>query len=280
MLRPTEMTSRLASKCPDARELGRAGALERGRGPRGRRGGGVLRTAVCALVFALTACGEEKPPAPGDDAGAERHRDPEAQDASADAEVDPSNSDAARLSRAQLEAGVVLTYPGDRGVFHDVSTVEEVPTKSRGFVRVTRSSGGKAPAGQVWVTNLGAGSAEEGWALEAVPRELFEELALGRGNRSQVELPEGLELPEVLPPAETIIVYKTAWCGVCKQLQAYLDRKGVEYETKDIEKDPQAAAELQAKAAAKGVPTGSVPVIDIDGELLVGFDRARLESML
>ena len=49
---------------------------------------------------------------------------------------------------------------------------------------------------------------------------------------------------------------------------------------KDIEKDREAAAELQAKAKEKGIKTGSVPVIDIRGELLVGFDRKRLEKLL
>jgi hypothetical protein len=54
----------------------------------------------------------------------------------------------------------------------------------------------------------------------------------------------------------------------------------VPYQAKDIEKDPQAAAELKAKAAEGGVRTGSVPIIDVKGELLVGFDRARLEQLL
>jgi glutaredoxin len=67
---------------------------------------------------------------------------------------------------------------------------------------------------------------------------------------------------------------------VCKQVQSYLDRKGVKYVAKDIEKDPAAAGELRTKAKEKGVQTGSVPVIDVRGELMVGFNRARLEQLL
>ena len=94
--------------------------------------------------------------------------------------------------------------------------------------------------------------------------------------------PEGLEPPETAPAtaAGEVIVYKTAWCGVCKKVEAYLERKGVQYVAKDIEKDRDAAGELQAKAAKAGVKTGSVPVIDIGGELIVGFDRSRMEKML
>ena len=95
-----------------------------------------------------------------------------------------------------------------------------------------------------------------------------------------MDLPDGLVPPKVVPKADKVIVYKTQWCGVCKKLTAYLDRKGVEYEAKDIAQDPAAAAELQAKAAAAGTKTGSVPVIDVGGELLVGFNRKRLEQLL
>ena len=77
-----------------------------------------------------------------------------------------------------------------------------------------------------------------------------------------------------------VIVYKTAWCGVCKQVERYLKKKGVPYTAKDIEKDRAAATELQAKAAAQKVKTGSVPIIDVKGTLVVGFDRKRLEAML
>jgi glutaredoxin len=145
---------------------------------------------------------------------------------------------------------------------------------------VSLLEGPKPPPGQVWVANLkdpGAASVE----LSTVPREMFEELALGQGLSSEVSLPEGLEPPpQVAANPGEVIVYKTAWCGVCKKVQSYLDRKGVKYVAKDIEKDRAAAAELQGKAAKAGIGTGSVPVIDVGGELMVGFDRARLEKLL
>ena len=138
---------------------------------------------------------------------------------------------------------------------------------------------------RAWVSfgqlNLLEPDAEGRYPLKTVPREEFEEIVLGSGRSSKFDLPEGLELPDIPAAAEgPIIVYKTSWCGVCKQLEAYLDRKGVEYVAKDIEKDRAAAAELAAKAKKAGVPTGSVPMIDVGGELLRGFDRARLEKLI
>lgn len=175
----------------------------------------------------------------------------------------------------------VLTYASDRGSFADTRDPAEVPARARGMVRVAFSDGRRAPAGRAFVTNIDVSSdGGSRRALETVPVELFEELALGRGLSSQVELPEGLEAPPPAPPAEDIIVYKTSWCGVCKKAMSYLDRKGVPYVARDVETDVGAAAELKTKADSAGVATGSVPIIDVRGTLMVGFDRARLEALL
>lgn len=56
-----------------------------------------------------------------------------------------------------------------------------------------------------------------------------------------------------------------------------MDEKGVEYQKKDIEKDPSARQELLNKA---GDSFRGVPVTDIDGHLVLGYDRPALESAL
>ncbi len=226
----------------------------------------ILRLSLTISLLAI-ACGEEKPPSPDNDRS--RGSDPAADD------EQPTD---VRLVPEQDQ--FVLTYAGARGEFADCTTVAEVPEEARGMVGVNLLRQ-RPPAGKLWVTNLRTPDESGGFALQAVPREQFEELVLGAGRSSAYELPEGLELPEVAVTKDgPIIVYKTSWCGVCKQLEAYLDRKGVEYVAKDIEQDRAAAAEMAAKAKAAGVPTGSVPMIDVRGELLRGFDRARLEKLL
>lgn len=214
---------------------------------------------MVGLLLAVSACEPETPPRPHD--------------------APPAASDA--LVEATFEPGVtkaVLTFAAERGAFSDAAGVDDIPEASRGMVRVSLLEGPKPPPGQVWVANLKTAGEVK---LTTVPRDMFEELALGQGLMSEVKLPEGLEPPpQVAANAGEVIVYKTAWCGVCKKVQSYLDRKGVDYVAKDIEKDRAAAAELQAKAAKAGVQTGSVPVIDVGGELMVGFDRARLEKLL
>ena len=54
----------------------------------------------------------------------------------------------------------------------------------------------------------------------------------------------------------------------------------IPFADKDVEKDADAARELAAKAAKMGIPTDRVPVIDVRGRLLLGFDQARIETLL
>jgi glutaredoxin len=222
------------------------------------------RPLALTLVTLVLACSPERPPAPEDDRPAGAGEPAAAEPAVLDADHDQ----------------FVLTYAGDRGAFLDAKTIAEVPEAARGLVGVNKLDQ-RPPPGRMFVTNLLEPGPDGRYALQTVPREQFEEIVLGSGRSSTFELPEGLVLPDVEPAAGgPIIVYVTSWCGVCKQLEAYLDRKGVQYVEKDIEKDREAAAELAAKAKKAGVPTGSVPMIDVGGELLRGFDRARLETLL
>lgn len=222
----------------------------------------IVSRSVIALAVCMVACSPERPPQP-DDQG-KRGGSP--------AEVDPHFS-------PEVDQ-FVITYAGDRGEFADCTTIAEVPEQARARVGVN-VFGKPAPAGRVWVTDLGAPEPDGRFAMVSIPREEFELEVLGIGRASAFELPAGLTPHDLAAPREApVIVYKTSWCGVCKQLESYLQKKGVEYIAKDIETDLAAAAELQAKAKQAGVPTGSVPMIDVGGELLRGFDRKRLDALL
>jgi glutaredoxin-like YruB-family protein len=74
-----------------------------------------------------------------------------------------------------------------------------------------------------------------------------------------------------------VIIYSAPWCAFCKTEKQYLDHLGVEYIERDIEGDEGAMAELLAKV---GGETSSVPVTDIDGVIIKGFDRAKIDATL
>lgn len=75
----------------------------------------------------------------------------------------------------------------------------------------------------------------------------------------------------------TVILYSTSWCGYCKMTAKYLHDKGVEFVEKDIEADPDAQKELMEKIDND---FRGVPVTDVNGTLILGFDRAGLDKAL
>ena len=72
-----------------------------------------------------------------------------------------------------------------------------------------------------------------------------------------------------------IKVYSTPTCPFCHMAKEYLSANGFQFEDVDVSQDINAAREMIAKSGQMGVP-----VIDIDGEIIVGFDRERIDEIL
>lgn len=72
---------------------------------------------------------------------------------------------------------------------------------------------------------------------------------------------------------EKVIIYTTTWCGFCRMAKDYMDKLGVEYKEEDVERDPAAAQAAVQKSGQMGVP-----VIDVNGTIILGFDRPRLDA--
>jgi glutaredoxin-like YruB-family protein len=72
-----------------------------------------------------------------------------------------------------------------------------------------------------------------------------------------------------------VTVYSATWCAFCHAAKDYLDRLGVKYTDKDVEADMQNGVEAVSKSGQRGIP-----VIDIDGEIIIGFDRPKIDAAL
>lgn len=72
-----------------------------------------------------------------------------------------------------------------------------------------------------------------------------------------------------------ITVYSASWCAFCHAAIEYLDKLGIKFEIKDIESDKAIADEAVKKSGQMGIP-----VIDIDGDIVVGFDRPKIDSLI
>lgn len=70
-------------------------------------------------------------------------------------------------------------------------------------------------------------------------------------------------------------IYSTPTCPWCKKAKQYLDEKAIKYESIDVSSNEVAQKEMIEKSGQMGVP-----VIDIDGKIIVGFDKEEIDKTL
>ena len=72
-----------------------------------------------------------------------------------------------------------------------------------------------------------------------------------------------------------IKIYSTPSCPYCGMAKKYLESKNVKYDEFDVSIDRNAAREMIKKSGQRGVP-----VLDIDGNIVIGFDKEKIDSLL
>lgn len=72
-----------------------------------------------------------------------------------------------------------------------------------------------------------------------------------------------------------ITIYGAEWCAFCHTAMKYLDGKKVKYTYIDVDKDPAAGLEAVNKSGQRGIP-----VIDLAGDIIIGFDRPKIDAGL
>ena len=76
-------------------------------------------------------------------------------------------------------------------------------------------------------------------------------------------------------PVKRVTVYSTPSCSWCTTLKRHLDHNGVRYREVDVSKDQKAAEAMVRKSGQQGVPQ-----TDINGKMIVGFDKTRINTLL
>lgn len=76
-------------------------------------------------------------------------------------------------------------------------------------------------------------------------------------------------------PQKRVTVYSTPTCSWCNTLKAYLKKHRIRFTDIDVSQDPRAADELVKRTGQTGVPQ-----TDIGGEIVVGFNQARINQLL
>lgn len=179
----------------------------------------------------------------------------------------PASAEKPALTRVTADRGDLLfTWRGEDGAPATATALADVPEPARGAVQVVDLSltpEQRAAGAFVQVFDLRAPGPDGAFPGRLVPR-------------AELEAALAAQEAEARPAQAAVTMYSASWCGVCRKARGFLTESGIAFIEKDIEKDPGAAQELTQKARAAGVSASGVPVFDVGGRILAGFDPDSL----
>jgi glutaredoxin len=146
----------------------------------------------------------------------------------------------------EREPATFYRYTDETGTVRFVSSLAEVPKALRASARPVGDRLQRAPALPASKRKAGRQATRE---------------ALAAGIERSLE--------------HDVVVYTTSWCGWCRKTLAFLDKQGVAYENRDIEADDSYREELIEKTGGT-----TIPVVEIDGEIIRGYDPTRMAQLL
>jgi glutaredoxin len=161
------------------------------------------------------------------------------------------------------KTGLIFVYQGEEGP-QMAEALGEIPEGARGAVQVIDQSQSPAARGSakfVQIFDLRDPGADGRYPGRFVPRAGLE-AALAKANATPKQAP--------------VIMYSASWCGVCRKASAFLNQNGIAFVEKDIEKDKKAGREYAEKLKRAGKASAGVPVFDVGGQIITGFDGPTL----
>ncbi len=208
---------------------------------------------------------------------------------------DPDASSADELPPLQLTdttPDLLLTWVDERGGTHTETAIAGIPGGSRQQVRVITKEAGHGAL--FYVADLEQKGDDGTYVVRTMKRTEWEQIIAERRAAYRAKhapkpppvatvspKPDGPEPPKPADIAGVeVVIYGASWCKPCHDAADYLRRKGVRVTEYDIEKQPQRAREMQKKLRDAGMTGGSIPVIDVGGIVLRGFNPSRLDRAL
>ncbi len=82
-------------------------------------------------------------------------------------------------------------------------------------------------------------------------------------------------MADTTKPQPRVIVFSTPTCTYCNAAKRYFREKGVKFRDVDVSRDQAAARDMVKRSGQMGVP-----VIDIGGKIVIGFDRPKIDRYL
>jgi glutaredoxin len=187
---------------------------------------------------------------------------------------------------------LLLTWIDEKGDFHVVQKAAEVPAQGRKQVRVVVTDREAGTGELVYVADLNETAADGSYRLKTLTRAQWDELGASlRKARLEALAPSAVPppapsasaapgSPKGAPSKVVAVIYGASWCKPCHQAADYLKGRGVTVVEKDIEESEAAQAEMRAKLERAGRAGASIPVIDVMGQILVGYSPSALDRAL
>jgi glutaredoxin len=227
-----------------------------------------LAVALCAALLGAPACGKR-----GDDGTAP----------AAAGSLPP-------LSIKDDSPDLMLTWIDDKGDTHVELKPADVPAAGRALVRVIVADKEAGTRDLFYVADLTKKKDDGSYETRAMKRRAWEDEIEKRREAYLVKQapppPPGPSGSAAAPKAAeeqsgvAVIIYGASWCRPCHEAHAYLKKKGVRVVMKDVEETPGAAQEMSEKLRKAGRGGGSIPVIDVRGQILVGYDPGAIDRAL
>lgn len=194
----------------------------------------------------------------------------------------PSRATAPRVAaEGDAGPGLVFTWFEAGGGFHVTSDRASIPEDRRAVVRVQDPSSPPLDPSRVWVVDLREPRGDE-YTVRQMSRVEFERLGQppppppqppARASAAEADAGAAGERPQV-------VMYMSSTCPVCRSARTWLNRHHVSYVERNVGTDPAAATELEQKARRAGLRADGVPVFDVGGRLIPGFDEGALSQAL
>jgi len=233
---------------------------------------------LLAVLVAITSCRKSGNPDQGDEP----------------ASAAPKANELPTLELRDDTPNLLLTWVDDKGDFHVVLKPGDVPEGRRDKVRVVVTNREEGTGQLVYVADLTKKNANGSFIVSTLTRAQWDEVGAGRRKARLEALAPSASAPapgsaaspgaapSALPPGSEVvaIIYGAEWCKPCHDAARYLKQRGVNVIEKNIEDSQAAAAELRAKLSRANLGTSSIPIIDVMGRILVGYDPRALDEAI
>jgi glutaredoxin len=203
---------------------------------------------------------------------------------------EPAGQSLPALALTDETADLLMTWVDAKGDAHVARKPADVPMEGRDQVRVVLTTHEDGTRELFYIANLTVKNQDGTYPVSTMARAEWDVMIARRRQAFAAPQDEPTSADPNTPspnlpgtgnagPARfTVIVYGASWCGACHEAVAYLKRRRVPVVEKDIEQDPAAESEMRAKLARAGVHGGSIPVIDVKGKILIGFEPHALDA--